>query len=89
MAVSSVPHVGKSLTATTEEANVVVNIKEIKLLSNDGVYDITFNFENDTTADNAFILKAREQIENWKIPVGTLYYKGGGSCAFRLIGTVI
>ena len=86
--VTYVPHVGKSLTADAPENNVVVDVKEIKLLSNDGANDITFNFENGVASDNAFVLKAGERIEEWNIPVRTIYYNAiGGVTAFRFIGT--
>ena len=82
-----VPHVGKSLTAGATEGSVVINVKEIKYLSNDGAIDIIFNFENDTAATDAFILKAGEKLTNWNVNVGKLYYVAAGDCAFRLIGT--
>lgn len=86
--VSYVPHVGRSLTAGTTEASNVVDVKEIKLLSNDGANDIAFNFENDTDDTNAFVLKSGEKIEEWNVLVKTLYYVAAdGETAFRFIGT--
>lgn len=85
--VKSVPHVGLVVTATDEESSAVVNTQEVKLLSNDGALDITFNFENNTSAANAFVLKAGEKITNWNIKVGRVYFISTGDCAFRLIGT--
>ena len=83
-----VPYVSINDTAGSEEANESVEVKEIKLMSNDGSNDITFNFDNDTDEDNTIVLKAGEQLREWEIGVGTLYYKAGdGDTAFRFIGT--
>jgi len=80
-------HVVVGANATSTEATSTVNVKEIKLISNDGAYDITFNFDAAYNATGAFVLKVGEKIESWKIPVGVLHYYAGTSSAFRFIGT--
>jgi hypothetical protein len=83
------PHVYKAATAATTEASYALNCKEIKLLANDSAsIDLIVNFDEATTGTNAFTLKAGETIQNWKVNVGTIFYKTGSStAAFRCIGT--
>ena len=83
------PHCYKAATATTVEASYALDAKEIKLLKNDdSTNDLIVNFDQVTTGANAFTLKAGESIENWKINVGTMYWKSSASTVdFRCIGT--
>ncbi len=80
-------HVSVGTNATSTEGTSTVNVKDIKLISNDGSYDITFNFDAAYNTTGAFVLKTGETLENWKIPVGVLHYYASSSSAFRFLGT--
>jgi heme-binding NEAT domain protein len=77
----------KSVTGTANvAAHVVVNVKEILLISNDGLYDITFNFDGAVDGEGAFILKPNESVTDWKIAVHKLHFTADDATPFRFIG---
>jgi hypothetical protein len=75
-------------TATTATASSAFSCKEMFLIANDGLYDITFNLDAATTEPGAFTVKAGEKFTSLPIKcMQTLHYKSiGGSSAFRVWG---
>lgn len=80
-------YVAKSFTADTTARSVDVNVKHVWFLMNDGNVDVTFNFDETVTGDDAFVLKAGEKLENFPVSVGKIFYKAASStAAVRFIG---
>jgi len=80
--------VTKNLTATATEASVAVNVKDIKLISNDSATcTLALGFDNATTGTIAISLKPGESMTDlMEIGCTTLYYKSTASCTFRFYG---
>lgn len=78
-----------NLNATTVEQSIDRVCYGIKLLKNDGEFDILIGLDKSTEGDiteDVIQLKVGEAFEDWNVsPFGTIYYKSlGGNSSFRL-----
>ena len=73
------------------EQNITQVCYGIKLLKNDGDYDLLIGLDKSTSEDGYILLKSGEYIEDWNInPFGITYYKSiGGSVNFRLYSQLL
>lgn len=80
--------VTKNLVATDTEESVAVNVRDIKLISNDSATNtLTLGFDNATAGITSVSLKAGESITDlMEIGCTILYYKSTAPCAFRFYG---
>jgi len=73
--------------AWTTENNVNFDVSHIVFISNDGDYDITFNFDATTTEAGAFTLKPGEVLSDLPRQAKKLHYKSAlGSPYWRALG---
>lgn len=87
MAGKRTPIISRTITATGTEDHVYIKMKNIKFLKVDGIHDVTFGIDVNTTHDDAFTLKSGEYIDDFNVRVGTLYYKAtGNASSFRILG---
>ena len=80
-----------NLTATQTEQLVSRTCYSIKLLKNDGDYDLWIGLDKLSTDPEAILLKKGEYFEDWDIDIfSKIYYRSvGGNVNFRLYSKVV